>query len=66
MTKSDPRNLGKTDSLLENRTAEDWSLKWTVLTLSQVFMVSSCLKISVTTSLSPLKEQVTLTGVYKW
>ena len=34
----------------------------TVLTLSQVFMVSSCLKTSVTTSVSPLKEHVTLTG----
>ena len=25
--KSDPKNLGKTDSFLENRTAEGWSLK---------------------------------------
>ena len=33
----------------------------TVLTLSQVFMVSSCLKTSVTISVSPLEEQVTLT-----
>ena len=34
----------------------------TGLTLSQVFMVSSRLKTSVTTSVSPLEEQVTLTG----
>ena len=34
----------------------------TGLTLSQVFMVSSCLKTSLTTSLSLLEEQVTLTG----